>query len=214
MCKQLICDQQLVSEYINGDEAALSEIVDRHKHKVFEFILTYVKEKEKAEDLFQETFFKVITTIKKGGYNEQGKFLPWVLRIAHHLIMDTYRAKKRHVTITTLKNDAGKEVEIFDVLVVPDQTHENNLVKTQLRKKLRNLIRHLDKEQREVIILRHYFGMSFREIAERKDMSINTALGRMHYALLNLNKIIKEQKIDFGREMQLQENFFIKKEIF
>lgn len=214
MQKQLICDQQLVGQYIQGDESALSEIVERYKHKVFEYILTYVKDKEKAEDLFQETFFKVITTLKKGGYNEQGKFLPWVLCIAHHLIMDTYRAKKKNITISTLKNEDGKEVEIFDVLMVPEQTHENDIIKVQQRKKLRNLIRQLDKEQREVIILRHYFGMSFREISERKDMSINTALGRMHYALINLNKIIKEQKIDFGRETQFQESYFIKKEIF
>ena len=213
MRKQLISDQQLVGQYIKGDESALAEIVERHKHRVFEYILTYVKDKEKAEDVFQETFFKVITTIKKGGYNEQGKLLPWILCIANHLIMDTYRAKKKNITISTLKNEDGKEVEIFDVLVLPQQTHENDIIKIQLRKKLRTLIRRLDKEQREVIILRHYFGMSFREIAERKEMSINTALGRMHYALINLNKIIKEQKIDFGRDNHLEESFFIKKGI-
>ncbi len=196
MRKQLICDKQLVSRYIKGDESALVELIELHKRKIYEYIFSFVKDRDKAEDLFQETFYKVITNMKKGSYNECGKFLPWVLSISRNLIMDSYRNEKKLVTLSTIKDKDGKAVELLEVLDVPDEDPKIDLISLESRKKIRPLIRCLDRDQQEIIILRHYFGMSFREIAERNEMSINTALGRMHYALNNLNKIIKEQGIE------------------
>jgi len=196
MRKQLICDKQLVSRYIKGDESALVELIELHKRKIYEYIFSFVKDRDKTEDLFQETFYKVITNMKKGSYNECGKFLPWVLSISRNLIMDSFRNGKKLVTISRIKDKDGKAVELLEVLDVPDEDHKNDLISIESRKKVRHLIRCLDRDQQEIIILRHYFGMSFREIAERNEMSINTALGRMHYALNNLNKIIKEQGIE------------------
>lgn len=214
MRKQLICDQQLVSQYILGDESALALIIERHKEKIFDYILNIVKKKEVAEDIFQDTFFKVIQTLKKGQYNEEGKFLSWVLCIAHHQVMDYFRMSKKKKTISTLKNNEGIDVEIYNILVLPEQNCENRIVKTQVRKKVRRLIRCLDIEQREVIILRHYFGMSFKEISERMEIPLNTALGRMHYALINLNKIIKAQDLDFDKETLYPQTNFNEKQVF
>ena len=208
MHKQFVNDEQLVSQYIKGDESALAKIVELHKQTVFDSIFAIVKKKEIAEDLFQETFFKVIVTLKKGKYNEQGKFLPWVLRIANNIVMDYFRTRNNK-TISTIKNNKGQDIEIFDVLHFPDQSQETGIAKTYVRKKVRRLIRCLDFEQREMVILRHYFGMSYKEIADRKEICLNTALGRMHYAIRNLNRILVEQNVDFEMEMTFPEHIFM-----
>ena len=197
MQKQLITDKQLVSRYIKGDESALAILVNRYKQSVFDYIQSFVKDEEKAEDIFQDTFMKVITTLKKGGYKEQGKFLPWVLFIARNLVMDYFRNKKKKKTISFIKRKDGKVVDIFDTIHVPEPTRENDFMDTHKRKRVRTLVRCLDRELQEVIILRHNFGMTFREIAEQSDLSINTILGRMHSAIKKLNIIIKEQEINF-----------------
>lgn len=214
MQKQLICDQQLVSQYLNGDESSLATLVELHKRKIFDYIYKFVKNKDIAEDVFQDTFFKIIETLKKGAYKEEGKFVSWALCIAHHKVMDYFRNKKRMKTVSIIIDNNDKEVDIFDRMIVSEISEESKIIKGQVKKKVRKLIRHLNFEQREMIILRHSFGMTFREIAERSDIPINTALGRMHCALRNLNKIIKEQGIDFVGDGSFQEEDFNEKEIF
>ena len=154
-----------------------------------------VKDRALAEDVFQDTFIKVINTLKKGHYNEEGKFLPWVLRISHNLIIDTFRRDKRMPTISGGTNDEGEEFDIFSVLGVYDKTAEEVIIQTQVRKDIRKLVEALPAEQREVLMMRHYYDMSFKEISEQTNVSINTALGRMRYALINLRKMIEEKEI-------------------
>jgi RNA polymerase sigma factor (sigma-70 family) len=193
--KQLIDDQQLVNQYINGEESALELLITRHKRRVFSYIMLTIKDKALAEDIFQDTFIKVINTLKKGQYNEEGKFLPWVLRISHNLIIDSFRQNKRMPTISGGKNDDGESFDIFSVLGAHDKSIEQKIVEGQIRKDVRKLVECLPAEQREVLIMRHYYDMSFKEISEQTNVSINTALGRMRYALLNLRKMIEEKEI-------------------
>ena len=196
MPKQLVSDQTLVHNYINGDESALETLLERHKRKIFEYILKYVKAKDIAEDIFQETFFKVINTLKMGKYDEEGKFLYWVLRISHNLIVDSMRKNKKMPTISTVKSVSGEEVDIFSVLNIPSQDSGTPYLSSDSKQNLRKLIRCLPEKQREVVVMRHYYDMSFIEIAERIDVSRNTALGRMRYALINLRKMMVEQAVD------------------
>jgi RNA polymerase sigma-70 factor (ECF subfamily) len=154
-----------------------------------------VKDKALAEDVFQDTFIKVINTLKKGHYNEEGKFLPWVLRIAHNLIIDTFRRDKRMPTISGGSNEEGDDFDIFSVLGVFDKTAEEEIIQSQIRKDIRKLIEALPAEQREVLMMRRYYDMSFKEISEQTNVSINTALGRMRYALINLRKMIEEKEL-------------------
>jgi RNA polymerase sigma-70 factor (ECF subfamily) len=149
-----------------------------------------VRDQAIAQDIFQETFFKIITTLKKGTYNEEGKFLPWAARISHNLIIDHFRAKKKFPQF-----DGGDEFDIFSVLPLRQGNIEDKMVKKQIKKDLRELIRKLPLDQREVVIMRLYNDMSFKEIAELTNVSINTALGRMRYALINLRKMIEENKL-------------------
>ena len=193
--KQFIDDQELVINYINGDETALSALIQRHKRRIFSYIMLTVKDKALAEDIFQDTFFKIIITLKKGSYNEEGKFLPWVLRITHNLIIDTFRRNKRMPTISGGFNDDGEEFDIFSVLHIKDKNIEDDIIKGQVRKDVRKLIEQLPMEQKEVLMMRHYYDMSFKEISEQTNVSINTALGRMRYALINLRKMIEEKDV-------------------
>jgi RNA polymerase sigma-70 factor (ECF subfamily) len=183
-------DQELVRNYINGHEEALSVLVTRHQQKVYSYIRMLVKDSALAEDIFQDVFVKVINTLKSGNYNEEGKFLPWVMRIAHNLTIDHFRKSKR-MQMVQPKDDT----DIFRTLKIDELNMEDQMVKKQIMKDVKRLIKELPAEQQEVLILRHYADMSFQEIADFTNVSINTALGRMRYALINLRKIIKEKEI-------------------
>jgi RNA polymerase sigma factor (sigma-70 family) len=181
-------DQELVDLYIKGNEPCLEILIARHKKRVFSYIMMVVRDRHLAEDIFQDTFIKVIQTLKRGAYNDEGKFLPWVLRIAHNLVIDHFRRVKRMPLV-----DAGEDFDIFSVL--RQGNVEDKLVKKQIRSDVRKAIEHLPQEQREVLIMRHYMDMSFKEIADTTNCSINTALGRMRYALINLKKSLEKQHI-------------------
>lgn len=190
--QQSMDDQQLVSFYIKGNESALEVLIHRHKKRLFSYIMTITNNRDLAEDVFQETFFKVINTLRRGQYNEEGKFLPWVERIAHNLLIDHFRKDKRMPTISGRTNEEGDEFDIFDLIQNGESNAEQQISKRQLNKDLRRMVTKLPEDQREVLMMRHYYEMSFKEIAETTNVSINTALGRMRYALLNLRKMIKE----------------------
>jgi RNA polymerase sigma factor (sigma-70 family) len=185
-----VLDQVLVRNYINGNEEALSELVTRHQQKVFTYIRMLVKDSALAEDIFQDVFVKVIHTLKSGNYNEEGKFLPWIMRIAHNLSIDHFRRAKR-----LPKAQVREDVDVFRTLKLDELNIEDQMVKDQIMKDVKKLIRELPPEQQEVLILRHYADMSFQEIADFTNVSINTALGRMRYALINMRKIIKQNEI-------------------
>ncbi|MEX1189475.1 MAG: sigma-70 family RNA polymerase sigma factor [Bacteroidia bacterium] len=183
-------DQELVRNYINGHEEALSVLVTRHQQKVYSYIRMLVKDSALAEDIFQDVFVKVIHTLKSGNYNEEGKFLPWVMRIAHNLSIDHFRKAKRFQVV-----QPREDMDIFRTLKIDDANVEDQMIKDQILQDVKRLIKELPPEQQEVLILRHYADMSFQEIADFTNVSINTALGRMRYALINLRKIIKQKEI-------------------
>ena len=190
MESKTILDSVLVNNYINGHEKSLEILIIRHKQRIFSFILSKVSDREVAEDIFQDTFIKVINTLKKGAYNEEGKFLPWVMRISHNLIIDHFRRNKR-----LPKFNNTDDFDIFDVLSDEMLSVENQIIKSQILEDVRNLIEQLPDDQKEVLLMRMYRDMSFKEIAENTDVSINTALGRMRYALINLRKLIEKHNI-------------------
>ncbi|MDX2001598.1 MAG: sigma-70 family RNA polymerase sigma factor [Chitinophagales bacterium] len=183
-------DKQLINQYINGNEAALHALINRHQEKVFTSIMMFVKDKYLAEDIFQDTFIKVVNTLRSGTYKEEGKFAPWVMRISYNLCVDHFRKVKRNPTIT---NSDG--FDIFDVLQFADENAEDKITREETHDKIRQLVDQLPHEQREVVIMRHYNDLSFKEIADLTGVSINTALGRMRYALINLRKLITEKEI-------------------
>ncbi len=183
-------DGLLVSSYINGNEKSLEILIVRHKQRIFSFILSKIQDREISEDIFQDTFIKVINTLKRGKYNEEGKFLPWVMRIAHNLIIDYFRRNKR---IPKFNNT--DDFDIFDVLSDETLSAENQIIKSQILEDVKNLIEELPDDQKEVLLMRMYKDMSFKEIAENTNVSINTALGRMRYALINLRKLIEKHRI-------------------
>ena len=188
----VISDQALVKQYIAGDEPSLEKLIVRHRNRVFGAIYNFTKDVYLAEDLFQEVFIKVVNKLREGKYNEEGKFLPWVLRMAHNLCIDNYRKTKRQVSIVT-----SEEFDLFEILPVDSTNGEEMIIDQQLKDKVRHLLNELPEEQREVVLLRHYFEFSFKEISELTGVSINTALGRMRYALINLRKVIEDKKIVF-----------------
>jgi len=183
-------DGVLVSSYIDGNEKSLEILIYRHKQRIFSFILSKILNKDIAEDIFQDTFIKVIKTLKKGNYNEEGKFLPWVMRIAHNLIIDHFRRSKR---IPTINN--SDEFDIFTIIGDDVLNIEKQLIKAQILDNVKDLIEELPDDQKEVLIMRMYRDMSFKEISENTGVSINTALGRMRYALINLRKLIEKHQI-------------------
>lgn len=191
---QQLNDHELVSQYLSGNENALETLVSRHQSKIYSYILQIVKDHQLAEDVFQDTFFKVINTLRKGNYNEEGKFLPWVLRIAHNLVIDHFRKNKRMPVV-----DGGENFDIFDILPLKQGNIEDKIIKEQIHEDVRKLIQFLPPDQKEVLMLRHYSDMSFKEIADLTNVSINTALGRMRYALINLRKLIAEKDIILTR---------------
>lgn len=185
-------DQELVRLFKNGTDAALNELLSRYKDKIYRTILLFVKNSVEAEDIFQDTFVKIIESLRRGRYAEEGKFLPWALRIAYNLCIDHYRKSKRIPAITTTEG-----YDIFEILRFTDDNAEDRIMRQQTAEKVRSLLNNLPEEQREVVILRHYADLSFKEIAQMTNVSINTALGRMRYALINMRKIMEENKVVF-----------------
>ncbi len=194
MKKYEISDSELVSLYINGNEEAFKELLIRHKNRVFTTIHLIVKDRYLAEDLLQETFIKAIKTIKSGRYNDEGKFLPWILRIGHNLAIDTFRRAKRYPTV--LMEDGSN---IFDTLEFAESPVEDKQIMIDSVNKLKGHIQELPDSQKQVLIMRSYLDMSFKEIAEATGVSINTALGRMRYALINLKKKMKENNLAYDK---------------
>lgn len=191
MFAQVVSDQELINRYLAGDEICLEQLIHRHKSKVFSYIHLVIKDKQTADDIFQDTFIKVIFTLKSGTYKEEGKFIQWVMRIAHNLVIDYFRKAKR-IPVIDSQND---EYNIIDNLGMYDESVEDRIITEQIHQDIRNMIDFLPPEQREVLIMRHYADMSFKDIAEQTDVSINTALGRMRYALINLRKMIDRKEI-------------------
>lgn len=185
-------DNQLVHSFQQGNNQALEILVNRHKDKIFTSIHILVKDKYLAEDLFQDVFIKIIDTLRKNNYNEEGKFLPWAIRIAHNLCVDHFRKVKRTPTITT-----GDDRDIFEVINVTAESADHSMIKSQSHDRVRQLLDRLPEEQREVIVLRHYADLSFKEIAAMTNCSINTALGRMRYGLLGMRKMMAEKQMAF-----------------
>ncbi len=187
----MISDYELIIKFINGEQSCFEQIIYRHKNKVFAYISLYIRDQALAEDIFQDTFLKVIQSVKAGKYVDNGKFLSWVMRIAHNLIIDHFRRIKQ---MNTISND-NYESDIFNSKNFAGDSVEDTIIKRQIHHDIRKIITYLPDDQREVIILRHYADLSFKEIAEITGVSINTALGRMRYALINLRKIMEEKKI-------------------
>ena len=185
-----LTDQNLIKQYLSGDEYALNQLVNRHKTKIISFIFSKVRDKSQADDIFQETFFKVIRTLKSGKYNEEGKFLPWVMRIAYNLSMDYFRYNKKSRLVRS--ND---QFNIFDLIKDGEESKEHKMIQDRILIDLKNIIDKLPVNQQKVLQLRYYSNMSFSEIAENCNISINTALGRMRYALINIRKIIKREGV-------------------
>jgi len=190
MQKELITDATLVSNYIQGEEFALETLITRHKQRIYSFIYSKVYDRDIAEDIFQDTFIKVIRTLKKGKYNEEGKFLPWVMRISHNLVIDHFRKNSRMPKFS----NTG-DFNIFSVLSDNALDAEKSLIKSQVESDVRKVIDELPEDQKEVLMMRMYYDMSFKEISEKTGVSINTALGRMRYALINMRKIIDKHNI-------------------
>jgi RNA polymerase sigma-70 factor (ECF subfamily) len=187
----MITDYELIQRFIKGEQSCFEEIINRHKNKVFAYIGLYIRDQALVEDIFQDTFLKVIQSVKAGKYYDNGKFLSWVMRIAHNLIIDHFRRLKQ---MNTMSND-DYESDLFNSRKLADANIEDNIVRGQIRKDVRKLIGQLPDDQKEVVILRHYAGLSFKEIADVTDVSINTALGRMRYALINMRKIMHEKQM-------------------
>lgn len=183
-------DHQLVSRYMAGDESAFEVLVRRHQDRVYGYIRTMIKDGQLAEDIFQDVFVKAVLTIKRGSYNEEGKFLPWIMRIAHNMVIDTFRRNKRFPTV-----DGGPDFDIFNIIKDDKKNVDEEIASEQIKNDVKGLIELLPEEQKQVLKMRHYSQMSFKEIAEETNVSINTALGRMRYALINLRKLIEEHNL-------------------
>jgi RNA polymerase sigma-70 factor (ECF subfamily) len=190
--KTELTDHELVKQFVDGKQSSFEILVKRHKDKVYTYIFLMVKNDHLANDIFQETFIKVVKSLNIGKYQENGKFISWVVRIAHNLVIDHFRKEKQ---MRTFSNDVY-ETDIFNSSKFSDATIEDDIIQDQIKDDVRKLVDHLPEEQREVILLRHFSGLSFKDIAEQTDVSINTALGRMRYALINLRKLIEERNLN------------------
>lgn len=187
-------DFDLVKEFINGNNSSIEFLINRHKDRVFTYIVLLVKDEQLAEDIFQDTFIKVVNSLRKKSYKEEGRFVGWVLRIAHNLVIDHFRKAKN---IRTVSNDEDN-VDFLNSAKFSDPTVDQEMAKDQLHGNVRQLVDKLPFEQRQVVIMRHFMDMSFKEISSYTNVSINTALGRMRYALINMRKMIDEQEHAFS----------------
>ncbi len=183
-------DQELVRLYLEGNESAFEALLSRHKDRIYTQVYMLVRDEELANDIFQETFVKVIRTLKLGRYNEEGKFLPWVMRIAHNLSIDHFRRSKKMPFVRE-----NEDYDPFAAIPRDEKNVEDQWIDDVINDDVRKLVDELPEEQREVVMMRHYGGMSFKEIAERSNVSINTSLGRMRYALINMRKMIEKHDI-------------------
>ncbi|MFV0346092.1 MAG: sigma-70 family RNA polymerase sigma factor [Bacteroidales bacterium] len=188
-------DEKLISRYVAGDNSAIELLINRHKTRIFTYLMMVLKNRDLAEDIFQETFIKVIKSLKRGKYQDNGKFVSWVIRIAHNLVIDHYRKLK---FMNTLSND-DSEIDIFNSSKFSDDNVEDILIEEQITSDVKALVDRLPEDQREVVIMRHYLDMSFKEIAAATNVSINTALGRMRYAIINLRKMVKEKNMSLSK---------------
>ncbi len=191
MNTQVLSDRALLGHYLAGDSSAISQLIERHSRRVRDYIRMMVKDRDLAEDIFQETFIKAVRVIDEGRYVDSGKFLSWVLRIAHNQVIDHFRSQKQDKSVS--ESDAGYDV--LGTLRFAEPTVEDRIVGEQIAEEVRGLVDLLPEEQREVVRMRYYANLSFKEIAEQTGVSINTALGRMRYALINLRRLIKEKKM-------------------
>lgn len=188
---QVLSDQKLLNSYLSGDQRAISKLIERYSRRVRDYINMMVKDRDVADDIFQETFIKAVRVIDDGRYTDNGKFLSWILRIAHNQVIDHFRAQKQSRQVT----EAEAGYDVLGTLRFAERTVEDELVSSQIENDVRRLVELLPDEQREVVMMRYYGGLSFKEIAEQTDVSINTALGRMRYALINLRRMIKEKTL-------------------
>ena len=182
-------DQELIKSYLKGSEKAFEILLSRHREKIYTSIYLFVKDRDLAEDIFQDVFIKIINTLRKGKYNHEGKFVQWAMRISYNMCVDNFRKSKRRTKVS-----ATETFDIFDVLENKDDNMETTMIKTQAHNKIKELVDQLPPEQREVVVLRHYADMSFKEISQLTRVSINTALGRMRYALINMRKMVEDQE--------------------
>ncbi|HMS28701.1 MAG: sigma-70 family RNA polymerase sigma factor [Saprospiraceae bacterium] len=185
-----LSDQALIDLYLSGNEKAFQVLLERHQQKIYTSIYLFVKDRDLAEDLFQEVFIKIIDTLRKGTYSHEGKFSQWATRIAYNLCVDHFRRGRKRSKV-----NSTDEFDIFDVLELPDDNREDEMIMSETHGKIRQLVDMLPQEQREVVVLRHYADLSFKEIAQITRVSINTALGRMRYALINIRKLMEENAI-------------------
>ncbi len=192
-----LSDQQLIKQYLKGDEKSFEVLLNRNKDRVFGYIMSKIKDADLANDIFQDVFIKVIRTLKNGKYNEEGKFLPYVLTISHNLIIDYFRRAKKMPTISETSSKR-EDFDIFSVLKLTDDTIEDVLIKNQIESDVVNLVKYLPNDQRDVLEKRIFKGMSFKDIALLDDISINTALGRMRYALINLRKLVEKHNVSIS----------------
>lgn len=191
MNQEVVSERELISQYLNGKTSSLQPLIERHKSRLFAYIFMLVKDKQLADDIFQDTYVKVINTLKTGKYNDEGKFIQWVMRIAHNLVIDHFRKSKKQNFVESY----NPEYSIFDSIKLTDPSIEEKLVTEQIHSDVKALLEYLPEEQREVLYLRCYAGLSFKDISEQTEVSINTALGRMRYALINLRKLIEEKQM-------------------
>lgn len=189
-----IDDRVLVNAYINGDEKSFEALLTRHKDKMYRFIFMKVRDTALAQDIFQDAFIKIVNTLKAGNYNEEGKFLPWAMRIAHNLVIDHFR-KSNKVKMISESSSHRDDFNIFHTLSLEDENIQETITREELEGQMVGLIDHLPESQRDILLMRIFKEMSFKDIAELEDISINTALGRMRYALINLRKMIEQNNL-------------------
>lgn len=195
MLTSVLSDQELVKRYLNGNSASFEILLKRHKSRIFSFIMSKVKNRDLAEDLFQDTFIKVINSLQRGKYNEEGKFLPWMMRISHNLIIDYFRKESKMKNIRPTS-----EFDIFDVISNGNRGQDEEMIRKRVHSDLNMLINHLPDDQMEVLKMRYFEDMSFKKISAITGVSINTALGRMRYALINLRNLSKQKNIDLAQK--------------
>jgi len=194
MLTSVLTDQELVKNYINGDNSSFELLLTRHKNRVFAFIMSKIKNRDLAEDIFQDTFIKIINSLKSGKYNEEGKFLPWMMRISHNLVIDHFRKQSKMKNIRP-----SDDFNIFDVIHDGNRIQDEEMIRTRVHNDLNMLIDYLPEDQMQVLKMRYFEDMSFKKISDKTGVSINTALGRMRYALINLRNLAKKRNIDLSQ---------------
>ena len=191
MNAEVLSDKMLLNSYLSGNRSAISQLIERHSRRVLDYIRMMVKDSDLAKDIMQETFIKAVRVIDSGRYIDNGKFLSWILRIAHNQVIDRFRAQKQNRTL----NESEAGYDVLGTIRIAENSIEDDMISAQIDSDVRRLVDQLPEEQREVVMMRYYSGLSFKEIAEQTDVSINTALGRMRYALINLRRMIKEKNL-------------------